>query len=460
MRKLLLWTAPLLATLLWGCSGGGGGGSTGGLTGTTGAGDAGGGTTGAFNIADLDLKDGGLGPNGYVAAALAPDGRVGVAYYWNLDSAHRRIEYLEVQTDNSTRGVTLADSVSRTSQLGVTFDDGGNAYVAYFGNDPDLSEAIETVGGDGGQFWFESDLAVAKIDPQLSLTTEYPATNGFDYTACGNPVSDRDSPVVGYSPAIAMNGDELVIVHRNLHSGQFPLQDYGKSDFDGTVGTPGNWSSSAAICGSDEGGLFVSQGLGQDSSIATLNGKAVVVTGGQTDLTSTVRSLFTVQYENGAWGNKQAVFGNASPPLAPNDGTGPRIASDSTAGFGLAWTDYTSSIVYYANSPDGLAWSGHESVFGAGTGGWYPTIAFDPTIHQPVVAYYFCSQDSGVSPGNCQPNQDELRVSRRRTNATWEPITVDAEGGFYPTLLFNGGQMVLVYRTPAGGLRIARQVAQ
>ena len=457
MRKLLLWTAPLLATLLWGCSGGGGGGSTGGLTGTSDAGHDGGGTTGAFDVADLDLKDGGLGPNGYVSAALAPDGRIGVAYYWNLDSAHRRIEYLEVQTDNSTRGVTLADSVQRTSQLSITFDDGGNAYVAFFGNDPNTDETIET---DGGQFWFESDLAVAKIDPQLGLTMNYPAINGLDYTPCTDGPDTANSPVVGYSPAIVVDGDQLVVVHRNLHAGQFPVQDYADSEFDATVGTIGNWSSTAAICGSDTGGLLARVGIGQESSVAVLNGKVLAITGGQSDIDGTVKNLFSVSYENGAWSNAQILFSTVTPTITGNLGAGPSLAADSSAGFGLAWNDYANSIVYYATSADGHAWGGRESVFGAGTGGWYPSLAFDPTTHLPVVAYYVCSQDPGVNPGNCQPNQDELRVSRRRTNATWEPITVDAEGGFYPTLLFNGGQMVLVYRTPAGGLRIARQVAQ
>lgn len=461
MRKLLFWTAPLLAALLSACSGGGGGSDGGGITGNTDAGqDAG--STGAFAVQDLDLHGAGLGPNDYVAAALAPDGRIGVAYYWDVNSTSKRIGYLEVETDGSTRAISLTPAdggVSRASQLGITFDDGGNAHVAYFGNDPELVEPIETVGGDGGQFWFESDLAVATITPQGALSTEYPATNGFDYTACGNPVSDRDSPVVGYSPAIAVQGDQIVVVHRNLHGGQFPVQDYARSDFDATVGTPGNWSSTAAICGSDTGAGLVDQGFGQASSVAVLGDTLLAVTGGQTDIDGTVKNLFAVTYSNGAWGAAHALFANTNPPLAPNDGAGPRVAADPTAGFGLTWSNLTNSILYYASSADGQTWSSHENVFGAGTGGWYPSLAFDPISHQPVVAYYVCSQEPGVNAGSCPAPEDELRVSRRRTDGTWAPITVDPEGGAYPTLLFNGGQMVVVYRASSGGLRIARQVA-
>jgi len=458
MRKILILTAPLLAGL-WGCSGSGG--SDGGINGNPqDAGvDAG---SALFQTTDLTIPE--TAGQGAVVAALSPDGRIGIAYYGDTSVTNRNIEYVEYDTATGQQqhAVTIATGYDRISDLAITWSDAGassSAYVAFLGNDPNVNEAIETNGGDGGVFWHQSDVSLATIDSSGNLTIDYPVHNGMEATnPCGNGVDDRDSPVVGISPALAWNGNQLMIMYRNIHSGQFPIQDYGKSNMGSAIGTPGNpgtWTVLNAICGSDNGGAFVSEGIGQGTTLAVNNGIALAATSGEVDIDAIISGIYTATYEQGAWTGKQALFTN--PPLATSNSVGPRIVADSQVGFGLAWADMTASKVYYSSSTDGQTWAPYSLAFGAGTGGWYPSLAFDPN-HLPAVAFYVCAKEPGVNQGNCPAEEDDLRVANFKPDGHWIQSVIDPAGGYYPTLMYNGGQMIVVYRTLAGGLRIATQV--
>ncbi|MBS2031910.1 MAG: hypothetical protein JST54_28695 [Deltaproteobacteria bacterium] len=465
MRKLLILTAPLLA-VLWGCSGN----SKctpppdGGVCVIVGNGQDAGHDAGPslFQTTDLTIPE--IGGGEAVVAAMSPTGRIGIAYYGDTSSTNRNIEYVEydLTTGQQLHANTIATGYDRVSDLAITWSDAGassSAYVAFLGNDPNVNEAIETNGGDGGVFWHQSDVGLATIDSNGNMTLDFPAHNGFDATnPCGDPVDDRDSPVIGLSPALAWDGNQLVIMFRNVHAGQFPIQDYGKSSLgavSGTPGNPGTWTQVNAICGSDNGGSFVSVGIGEGTSFAVNNGVGVAATGAQSDIDGIISGLYTVQYSQGAWTGKQALFTN--PPLANEDSIGPRIVADSTVGFGLAWADMSTSKVYYSSSSDGQNWAPYTEAYGAGTGGWYPSLAFDVN-HLPALAFYVCSQEPGVNQGSCPPAEDELRLANYKPNGHWPSVTIDSEGGYYPTLMYNGGQAVVVYRTLAGGIRIAMQV--
>lgn len=451
MRKLLV---VLLAALFAGCSSGSGS-STGGIVGHGDAGaDAG---PPAFDITDLPVSS--KGPGQRVAAALASDGRIGVVSYATLDAQHRKVEYLEVAPDGSTRSATLAASVQRVSQLAVAFDDQGRAVVAFFGNDPNYTESIKQNPGDGGYFWTESDLAVAVITSSgAAAAVEYPV-HGYPDDAQTGLAIDMNSVVVGESPSIALNGSELVVLHRNLHSGQFPVQDYGKSNLEAVVGMPGAFTPQVAIEGTDQGGNFVTTGAGEGSAVASLNGLTVAVCAGQSDIDAKLENLYAVSRTGtgaqAVWGNKEQLFRSLA--ITGDLDTGPRIAADATAGFGLSWLDKSHGVLHYATSRDGVSWGGLEDVFGAGTGGLYQSLAFDPSLHEPGVAFYVCSKSPGANA--CPTDEQELRVAFRR-GGTWRQSTVDASGGIYPTLLFNGGQALVVYRDlVSGGIRLARQRA-
>ena len=452
MRNWLLLIAfiPLAA----GCSSSSSG-TTGGITGHGDGGfDAG---PSGFDLTDLPVST--KGPNQRLAAAMAADGRIGVVFYSTIDAQHRSVDYLEVGTDGSTKTAKLAASVQRLSQLAVTFDAQGRAVVAFLGNDPNYVEDIKQNPGDGGFFWTESDLAVAVITSAgASAAVSYPV-HGYPDDAQTGLAIDMNSVVVGESPAIAVNGSELVVMHRNLHSGQFPVQDYGKSNLEAIVGTPGSWTPQVAIEGTDQGGSFVTTGAGEGSSVASLNGLTVAVAAGQSDIDAKLENLYVVSRTgtgaSATWTNKAALFRSLG--FTGDVDTGPRIAADATAGFGLCWLDKSHGILRYATSRDGVNWGGLEEAFGSGTGGLYPSLAFDPSLHEPAVAFYVCSKSPGANA--CPVDEQELRVALHRGSA-WRQLTVDRSGGVYPTLLFNGGQAVVVYRDlVSGGIRVARQRA-
>src|SRR6185295_16775058 len=89
--------------------------------------------------------------------------------------------------------------------------------------------------------------------------------------------------------------------------------------------------------------------------------------------------------------------------------------------------------------------------------GWYPSLQFDPTTQEPVIAYYVCAVRPGVTNlASCTPAEEELDITQR-IGPYWYPSTVDAEGGMQPTLLYrSNGYRLVVYRDPRlGTVKIA-----
>lgn len=469
MRKLLLFS---LAAALAGCSGSSGGGD-GGIQGRQ---DGGGALDGGAQFDVTALPVTAPGPNLKVAAAIAPDGRIGIVYYASLNSTDRSLEYLELETDGSTKAITLAGPgqaegpIRRTTQLSIAFDASGTAYVGYFGKDPNFQEALYSNNPDGGGdvFWYQSDLAVASINAGGSVTHDYPIHKSTDVPRTGGIDVTAINGVVGYNPAVMVGPSQVAVVSRDLHSGQFPVQDYGDSDVEAVVGASGAWTPMMVAQGSDQGGSVgpdvTHAGLGAcPSAAASSDGQYMgVVFSSETDLDGTDRYLYFNRFSGGAWSATKEIFSsqsqNASNVGGNNHGCA-SLAADPQLGFAVAWTNYSQNILYYSTSTDGLSWSPPEQAFGAGTGGWMPSLAIDPGLHLPVVAYYVCSLSANAT--TCGTSDDELRVSARKTDGRWYASTVDPEGGAFPTLLFNGGQMVVVYRDlVGGGIRIARQRAQ
>jgi hypothetical protein len=143
-----------------------------------------------------------------------------------------------------------------------------------------------------------------------------------------------------------------------------------------------------------------------------------------------------------------------------NTQTGATLAYDPTEGFGIAVVDRGTSQLSYINSANGLAWSAIDPVFGAGSGGWYPSLAMDPINHEPAIAFYVCSARSSVNETGCNIAEDDLRVTQRIAG-NWREVVVDPGGGYAPQLsFFASGKRVVVYRVPpaidpANGLPVA-----
>ena len=463
MRKLTWVLLPLCLAAL-GCSGNGGG--TTGISGTSG-GSSGGSTGGGFTYSEVIAGDGGSA-NDSLAAAMASDGRIGIAYYEDVDQQHKSIAYSELDATGAlTRTVTLVPSVYNVSELSIAFDQQGNALIAYLGNDAAVVEPHEQ-NGDGGVFWQESDLALAKVTPAGQLTTEYVVHKGNEALA-GNPVSDNALwEVVGLSPAIQiLPSGKVLLAYRDVHDGQFTT--FANADLETAIGTPGgSWQHVVAIAGRDEPDPnFANKGLGAGTSLASFDGVVGLLASGQTAIGDIYQGLYQATYVDGGWASKSELF--AGDPVAANLGQGfaptggPALAADPTSGFGAAWTDQTGGVLYYSGSTDGVHWSNPSPVFGSGTGGWFPNLAFDPTFTppQPAVIYFICSPESGKHLGECSTPQ--LRVSERIPRGgqsyDWSNLQIDPQGGAFPHLFFGaGGQMVAVYRSlQTGGILLARQ---
>jgi hypothetical protein len=141
-----------------------------------------------------------------------------------------------------------------------------------------------------------------------------------------------------------------------------------------------------------------------------------------------------------------------------NTQLGASLAWDSKWGYGVAVVDRTSDRLVYTSSLEGNTWTLADPVYQAGTGGWYPSLAFDPRSHDPSIAFYVCSYSSGVNESGCNPRQDELRLTtRNELTQDWNEVLVDAEGGYAPKLAFlSTGQRVVAYRSQlTGAIKLA-----
>lgn len=164
--------------------------------------------------------------------------------------------------------------------------------------------------------------------------------------------------------------------------------------------------------------------------------------------------LFQKRSTTGSW-TAPAVLLNVS-----NTQTGATLAWDPAEGDGIAVLDRASNQLSYVNSLNGSAWNAVVPVFGAGSGGWYPSLAMDPVNHEPAIAFYVCSPRGAVNETGCLTDEDRLVVSQRVVG-TWRETLVDTGGGYHPKLgFFASGKRVIVYRRPpavdpATGLTIA-----
>jgi hypothetical protein len=100
-----------------------------------------------------------------------------------------------------------------------------------------------------------------------------------------------------------------------------------------------------------------------------------------------------------------------------------------------------------AMAADGSKWKAADSVVhGSGSGGWYPSAAFDSEGH-PAVAYYVCSNSAGIVEP-CPTVEDELRLAWRSEDV-WQKVVVDPAGGHYTKLAYWNGRAVVAYRDTA-----------
>lgn len=381
-----------------------------------------------FQLIDLDATA--VDATVIAMAVDAAQERIGVAYFSNLGTQTMpgtpdyALQYVEWR-----QGVRAAPQrvkvVQRVVGLSLAFEPStGEPLVAYLGG-----------GADTSLFWFQSDAVLSRRTGGTTWTELVVATRG-DQVSCPAALSDCGF-LVGLWPSVVFDSTgKLYFVYRDAHQAQFATQDWSVSDvelWEGAVpptvptcvaaGTGGGGHNQLALGAGDQPALVYDQ-----MADAADNGGANL--------------YFQRRTAAGTWTAPASLLGVTSTQ------TGASLAWDSQAGYGIATLDRATNILSFLSSQDGTSWAAPEDVFGSGTGGWYPSLAFDPLAHEPAIAFAFCSPAGNGTETSCRASQDELRVSQRG-GGVWHETLVDAAGGVFPKLgFFASGKRFVVYRAP------------
>ncbi len=388
-----------------------------------------------FSYYDLDNG----GPElTYLSMAVDPaQERVGVAYFVQVDgfggapaadggnTANYEIRYVEWK-----KGVASAPQMIRTVQrvvgLSLQFQQSGEPAVAYLGGGSDMSA-----------FWYQSDAVIAYRTGGTTWAEQSVATRS-EGSPCGTPLDIGFA--VGLFPALVFDGPKAYLAFRDVHNGQFPQQDWAGSYVKVSEGGPTSWTTKCQVPASDG-----KQAYGARLNMVMADGQPAFIhdraLGGSDTPGRDI--MFSRRLASGAWTNA------AAPVLSiGNTMSGGSLAWDPMEGFGVAVLEHSDDKLQYTHSLNGTIWNSAEPVVGAGSSGWYPSLAMDPVNHEPAIAYYVCSPRGGQAEGTCLERDDELRISQRiATN--WTEVRVDLEGGYLPKIgFFATGKRFVTYRVP------------
>ena len=396
-------------------------------------------------ITTLDSSS--MDPNLYLSMAIGPNDRVGVAYFKGVDSTNFEIRYVEWQNgvvSGSQKlppsGSTTGNAMQRVIGLSLAFQSNGQPAVAYLG------------GGDDGTmspYWHQSDTAVSFRQTDGTTWVEDIAArmSADGPTLCGNPVSDSSLGfVVGLFPALKFIGSTAYVAYRDVHQGQFPQQDWNGSDLKLATGNIGSWSRQPIICGGNDKKAYG----GHSQMIIGAQGQLAMVSDEIFDSSDGTGAnvLFSRRNADGSW---TSTPWNAPALQITNTQKGPSLAYDSTLGYAIAVVERATNTLLFTSSSNGSIWTQQDPVFQSGTGGWYPSIAVDPSSHEPTIAFYVCSQRAGIAEDSCPPAERQLRVAYR-VLGNWRQALIDSQGGVLPKLGYlSNGKRVIAYRDPGSG---------
>ena len=153
--------------------------------------------------------------------------------------------------------------------------------------------------------------------------------------------------------------------------------------------------------------------------------------------------------------------------------TGPYMAYDGQGqGYAVAVSDGSGSgAAYYKAcapgndcSTDNSQWGVFQTVYQSGSGGYFASVALNPTTHDPWVAYYVCSSNSAANVSSCPLSERQLQVATNvGGTGKWTPQPVDNQGAWQTQMLYltNPTRLVIAYRDPASGaLKLAVEKSQ
>ncbi|MHB8416488.1 MAG: hypothetical protein ACYDCL_00320 [Myxococcales bacterium] len=473
------WIAAAALASFWGvccCCSGGGGNTGGGSGGSTGSNGNNGGACGAaptWTLVTLDATPDAGSPLDDLELAIGPGDVVGVGYLQDsLTQSAQGNELYDVRYVQYANGAAgqpqRIDQIQEIYGVSVAFQPSGVPAVAYLGGAP--------YGGDGGagsHYWRASAAMVAYQDGGAGWTVgtaddgltdpngptdmgtvascTAPCNVSGGNCVCQSPYNAKLAAVVGLYSALGFDSKGVAYDYfRDVLFGQSigTNSDFGSSRIDGEVGGAAGWTMEWAFLGTtwDYQGTPV-LGLGGHLHLVMANDQPALVTdefGQSPGAESGGQNVdFVMRLGTNNWSVPQRIF-NAS-----DTQTGPSLAYGAGVGFAAAVYDEGSSqqTLLFSSSQDGQSWSPANDVF-AGSGGWYPSVAIDPTTGQPSIADFFCSDETGVSNlQSCPATQRSLEL-RTLQGAGWcSAVQVDPAGGYQPKLGFlSTGKRVIAYR--------------
>lgn len=405
----------------------------------------GGGTPAPYTISVLDpdatplLED--FTPQ--LSAAVGPGDRIGVAYFRPDASVlpdggtepYYDLDYLEWQGGQVTRRERIA-WVFNVNGVSLAYQSNGEPAVAYLGGPWRQMESV---------YWRNSDAVLSYRQAGGTWTEQTAVLISGEAPSPGNP-SSTNGYLVGLYPALTFDGNTAYFAYRDGHFGQsIGTGDYNASDLELAEGGPTAWNHIMLKEGGND-----DQAWGGHTQIIMANGQPALVmnrvpfaaTGKGNDV------YFLRRSAAGTW-----TFPPVRVSLTADVTSGPSLAYDTGTHFGVAFSDRALQALYFSDSiNDGATWSMRDVAFQAGSGGWYPSLMFEPVTNEPVIAFYLCSVRTGVTQvASCPQSEDELRLVER-IGGQWYETTVDPAGGFQPKLLrLSTGQRMIVYRDPRDG---------
>ncbi|WP_338869914.1 hypothetical protein [Myxococcus stipitatus] len=406
-------------------------------------------STSSFTKLEVDADKSEFNPISNIAMAVGPDDRIGMAYFVDTGTSTGSEVNYDLRYREFNGGVLgpveKVVTVQRVFGVSVAFGPDGQPAVTYLGG-----------GRDDSTYWLQSDVAISYRSASGTWSQQVVARMS-NAAAIGNIVADSGF-LVGLNTSLLFVDGKALIAYRDGHNANFEGQDWAAADLELASGGPTNWAfRMVAFSGDGKDGfgghLSLIPAGAQPALVHDRTKKGAQATGGGV--------LFQRRNADGAtWSRPVEVVTESS---VANTQLGPSMAYDSQEGFGIAVQNRGSSrgdVLLYMDCPSPNAtsctttgeWSTPDPVFGNGTGGWYPSLAFDPVHHEPSIAHYFCSREPGRNDTSCNPNEDKLVISTR-IGGNWRETVVDEEGGWSPKLAFlSNGKRVVLYRTPVAAL--------
>ena len=400
-----------------------------------------------------------------LAMAVNSDDSVGVAFFVPKGFSASNVQLYDIHYLSWKAGVT---SAPETVTTGLTNVNGVTLAFQGAGGLP----AVAFLGGaypGGSPFWTQAQAAIAyRPAGGGAWTVHLAAPDSTAGNVCsvvtGNGFNDLGL-VVGLDPSLQFIGGSALLAYRDAHYGQSAGGncDACKSDLKLASGGPTNWTYHAVDCGGfgDEVPNF---GWGGHTQMIQGDGLGALVEDEQNVWeTNGSHVAFRKRNSDGSWAhppNSQTEPFGDLPGGGPNDTlSGPSLAYDSQLGYGVTVFDNSTDTLYYVESTTPMTqWSSSDPVVGSGSQGWYPSLAYDPSAHQPSIAYYFCSPVAGKPASNCLPSENSLRLATR-VGTSWQTVIIDRGGALLPKLAYlTTGKRIIVYKDPFSGyLKLAEE---